>query len=123
MIRAIPPAELHALLRAARDEGQTVPEIVEAEGLSIEAVADDLKGAIVERVADAVADGKLAEERADVILEQLEDSDMIEQWIAGEAPFPGNRRGVVDRIRAWLRAAPKALRFLNRRLPMSGWRR
>lgn len=104
-------------LQAALEEGQTVPEIIEAEGLSVEAVADDLKDAMVERVEEAVADGKLEEERADVILERLEDSDVIEQWLAGETPFPGARNGVVDRVREWLRAAPRVLRFLHGRFP------
>ena len=104
-------------LQAALKDGQTVPEIVEAEGLSVEAVADDLKDVMVERVEDAVAEGTLEEERADAMLERLEDSDVIEQWLAGEAPFPGARDGVVDRVREWLRSAPRVLRFLRGRFP------
>ncbi len=104
-------------LHAALEDGQTVPELIEAEGLSVEAVADDLKGAVVARVEDAVEEGKIDEDRADVMLERLEDSDVIEQWLAGEAPFPGSRSGVMDRVREWLRSAPKVLRFLRGRLP------
>lgn len=104
-------------LRTALEEGRMVPELIEAEGLSVEAVADDLKASVVARVEQAVADGKIQEERADVMLERLEDSDVLERWLAGEAPFPGARRGVVDRVREWLRSAPRVLRFLRRRAP------
>lgn len=104
-------------IRDALSEGQTVPELIEAEGLSVEAVADDLKDAVVERVEDAVEEGKIDEDRADAMLERLEESDVIEQWLAGEAPFPGSRSGVMDRVREWLRSAPKVLRFLRGRLP------
>jgi sulfur carrier protein ThiS len=104
-------------LRAALEDGQTVPELIEAEGFSVEAVADDLKAAIVSRVELAVADGKVKEENADEMLEKLEDSDVIEDWLAGEAPFPGSRGGVANRVRKWLESAPSVLRFLHRRFP------
>lgn len=104
-------------IREALKEGQTLAELIEAKGLSVEAVADDLKAVIVDRVAQAIEDGKIQEERADAMLEKLEDSDVIEDWLAGEAPFPGARGGVADRVCKWLQSAPTALRFLHRRFP------
>ncbi len=72
-------------LLSALDEGKTIQQIAEEQGVDLQAAwLEQVKS----RLAQAVEDGKLTQEQADQILERLE---------SGEMPFhpfgPGGRRG------------------------------
>lgn len=64
-------------LQAAKDEGQTLAEIA---GDNVDALVDYLAGVRTDQIEQAVADGRITQERADERLEGLEDriSDRIE---------------------------------------------
>ncbi|RME62337.1 MAG: hypothetical protein D6790_06510 [Caldilineae bacterium] len=80
------PEELHDALRS----GQTLEEIAAEKGVDLEAVQEQIKADMLaqaqEKLAQAVADGKLTQEEADQILERMQN---------GEGPGfgPGPRRG------------------------------
>lgn len=110
-------------LREALAEGQTPHELVESSGLEPEAVAADIKAALVEKINAAVEEGRISEERAAQMVERLEDSEVIESWLAGEGPAPVSSRiprRIVQAGRTffgWLREHPAARRFLGERFP------
>jgi len=72
---------------AARDEGKSLLEIAEAQGVDMADVQDALKTAGQERLDQAVADGTLTQEQADSIRQHMED-------MSGEGmPNPEGPRG------------------------------
>ncbi len=60
-------------LRAAWTEGQTLPEIAEAQGVTMADLAEAMYNSAVDRLQTAVDDGKLTQEQADTILQKLTD--------------------------------------------------
>lgn len=63
-------------------EGQTLSQIIEANGGDVQAVIDATLAAAEERLAEAVSNGRLTQERADLVLETL--PQIIEQALNGE---------------------------------------
>jgi hypothetical protein len=60
-------------LRSELESGQTLAEVAAAEGKSVEGLVDAMVGSAKERLADDVADGRLAQEQADELAAELED--------------------------------------------------
>jgi hypothetical protein len=56
---------------AALDSGQTVWQIAEAQGVSVETLQDAMQAAHADVLAQAVADGTLTQEQADAILSNI----------------------------------------------------
>jgi hypothetical protein len=116
---AMEPEELREILEA----GQTVPEVIESSDLDPEVVAADIKVALIGQIDDAVEKDKLTEERAEQMIKRLEESEVIESWLAGDGPAPVSPRVPRQIIEAgrklfrWLRDHPSARRFLGRRFP------
>ncbi len=71
--------------------GKTLTEIIEASGADPEAVAAAIVAAESEKIAQAVADGKLEQARADEMLEGL--PDLVQMAMEGRARF-GDRPGM-----------------------------
>ncbi|MCC6801328.1 MAG: hypothetical protein IT319_00485 [Anaerolineae bacterium] len=61
---------------------QTLEEVITAMGGDIDQITADVTAALTERVNQAVADGKLAQERADAILASLD--DVVQRALSGE---------------------------------------
>ncbi|MGB1251583.1 MAG: hypothetical protein ACPG8W_13280 [Candidatus Promineifilaceae bacterium] len=59
-------------LKAARQEGTTLNELAEANGTTMDAVKEVLVTATVDAVNQAVADGDITQERADMVLAKIE---------------------------------------------------
>ena len=76
-------SELHEEL----EDGRTLAEIAEAEGKSVDGLVDAMVAAAEERIDDAVADGRLTEERASDLKQDLE--ERITDLVNAE---PGERR-------------------------------
>jgi len=72
-------------LHAALADGQTLPEIAEAQGVDWADVEATLLSAAEEKLAQAVEDGKLTQEQADTMLEKLQERD----WSAAPQPRDG----------------------------------
>lgn len=72
-------------LRAALGGGQTLAEVAEANGSSVEALVDELLAALDERLADVVAEGDLTQVEADERRSTAE--ERITAMVEGEAPF------------------------------------
>lgn len=90
-------------LRTRLDGGETIADIATGEGIAVDDVVADLVSGVEERLAAAVADGRLTQEEAD---EKLADAtDRFAAAVNGEAPFGGpglggrhgfGPRGLVD---------------------------
>jgi uncharacterized protein (DUF2267 family) len=82
----------HAELRAAFDDGQTLADIAEAQGMS----ADDLKAAVVENVTAALQEdldaGDITQDQFDTATANL--SDNIDDFINNAAPERGAGHGL-----------------------------
>jgi len=55
-------------LKAALEEGKTIPEIAESQGITMEDLKAEKEEAMIERINQAVTDGKLTQEEADEII-------------------------------------------------------
>lgn len=79
-------------LREALVDGQTVAEIAEAQGVSLDTIVEALLAPAVERLNQAVADGKMTQEEADAKLEELTDR-LREQLENGGPRSPRSGQG------------------------------
>jgi hypothetical protein len=86
------PSELRAALR----DGRTLAEIAEANGVSAEQLVSTLVEAHEERLAGAVADARVDEERAEEIRARLE--ERITEMVNGEHPAGGQREHLRTRL-------------------------
>lgn len=75
-------------LRDARDEGLTLAELAEAEGVDVATLIDALVAEAEEHIAEHVADGDLTQEEADERLAEVE--ERITDRVTGEAPERGD---------------------------------
>jgi polyhydroxyalkanoate synthesis regulator phasin len=73
-------------LRSALEDGQTIAEIAEEQGVDVQDVVDDIVAAQQERLDEAVADGDLTQEQADEILAGAE--ERATAFVNGERPDP-----------------------------------
>lgn len=76
-------------IRASLSEGNTLADIAEAQGVSVEDLADQLIASMEERLDAAVEDGKIDEDRAEEIREGLEEK--VDERLNSE--FDGSRDG------------------------------
>jgi sulfur carrier protein ThiS len=103
------PDELRQALRA----GQTVPELVADAGLEPADVAADIEAGMIARIEAALEEGRIDEAHAAAAIERLQASDVIERWLAGEAPQRDTQRpgaALGKRVFDWLRRHPAAAR-------------
>ncbi|KQV26531.1 hypothetical protein [Yonghaparkia sp. Root332] len=75
-------------LRDAREEGLTLAELAEAQGVDVDTLVDALVAAAEEHIAEHVADGDLTQEEADERLAEFE--ERITDRVTGEAPERGD---------------------------------
>lgn len=71
-------------LRAALEDGQTIADVAEEQGVDVQDVVDDIVAAQQERLDEAVADGHLTQEQADEILAGAE--ERATAFVNGERP-------------------------------------
>jgi AcrR family transcriptional regulator len=88
-------------LREALVDGQTIAELAEAQGVPLEDIVDASLAPVVERLQQAVDDGRITQEQADERLEQME-AKLLEALESGSGfgPRPGGfpgRQGGMDR--------------------------
>jgi len=88
-------------LREALADGQTIAELAEAQGMSLQNIVDALMAPMVERTQQAVDDGRITQEQADERIEQMEER-LLEALESGSGfgPRPGGfpgRQGGMDR--------------------------
>lgn len=62
-------------LQVAREEGQTMDEIVAEQGLTMEEFKAAIQAARIAQINQAVVDGELTQERADAMIERIENGD------------------------------------------------
>jgi len=74
-------------LRAALEDGSTIAEVAEANDVEVQTVIDALVAEAETHLDDAVADGKLTEEKAAEMQANL--ADRIEAMVNGEGPHGG----------------------------------
>lgn len=75
-------------LRDARQDGTSLAELAEAQGVEVATLVDALVSAAEERIAEHVADGDLSQEEADERLAEVE--ERITDRVNGEAPERGD---------------------------------
>ena len=75
-------------LRDARQDGTSLAELAEAQGVEVATLIDALVSAAEERIAEHVADGDLTQEEADERLAEAE--ERITDRVNGEAPERGD---------------------------------
>lgn len=75
-------------LRDARQDGTSLAELAEAQGVDVATLVDALVSAAEERIAEHVADGDLSQEEADERLAEVE--ERITDRVNGEAPERGD---------------------------------
>ena len=80
-------------LREALADGQTVAELVEAQGVALQDVADALVADHTEQIQRAVEDGRLTQEEADERIAELE-ARILEELESGELGGPGGPGGM-----------------------------
>jgi len=98
------PAEIGKALRS----GQTLEEIAQAHGKTVQDVVDAIIAAEKARLDQAVADGKLTQEEADAILDRIDKK--ADAWTRMDGALMGNRPIKGMRTSAiWVRAAAEAL--------------
>jgi polyhydroxyalkanoate synthesis regulator phasin len=73
-------------LRSELQDGKTIAEIAEEQGVDVQDVIDDIVAAQRERLDEAVADGDLTQDEADEILAGAE--DRVTAFVNGERPDP-----------------------------------
>ena len=87
-------------LREALADGQTIAELAEAQGVALEDIVDASLAPMVERIQQAVEDGRITQEEADERIEQMEEK-LLEALESGSGfgPRPGGfpgRQGGMD---------------------------
>lgn len=112
-------------LRDALREGQTAAALIEAQGMTPEAVAATLQAETIARIEAAVAEGDLTEAQGEALIAHVEDAEAIEDWLAGERPGLLRKLGITRKAMDWLRRHPRMRRLLRpgrtpRRGPSSG---
>jgi hypothetical protein len=73
-------------LRSALEDGRTIAEVAEEQGVEVQGVVDDIVAAQRERLDEAVAEGYLTQEDADEILSGAE--ERATAFVNGEMPNP-----------------------------------
>lgn len=85
-------------LQAARDAGQTLTEIAEAQGVDLDTLKADLSAARLEamksQLADKVAAGDITQAQADAMLQRMENGDLLGKGERGN--FGGREMGNRD---------------------------
>jgi hypothetical protein len=76
-------------LRSDLEDGKTIADIAEEQGVDVQDVVDDIVAAQRERLDEAVADGDLTQEEADEILAGAE--ERVTAFVNGERPDLENR--------------------------------
>jgi nucleoid DNA-binding protein len=79
-------------LQEALTDGQTVAEVAEAQGVSLEDIVDVLMAPMIERIQQAVDDGDITQEQADERIEQMEER-ILHMLESGPGQMPGGFRG------------------------------
>ncbi|MFC2023231.1 hypothetical protein ACFLT5_00670 [Chloroflexota bacterium] len=83
-------------LMAELRDGQSIADLAATKGVEVQDIADAYLGQLRETLAQAVADGKLTQERADWMLEQASENalDLLNNTWEGRFPggFPGGQR-------------------------------
>jgi lambda repressor-like predicted transcriptional regulator len=74
-------------LRDALAEGQTIAELAEEQGMSLDELVEVLVAPALERTEQAVDNGRITQERADEMVENLSDR-ILERLETGERPEP-----------------------------------
>jgi hypothetical protein len=82
-------------LSAARQDGRSLAEIAQSRGISTDTLISGMLEAHKAALADAVADGRITQERADLMLQNMSDriSDRIDDTEAGPPAGRGDRGG------------------------------
>ena len=83
-------------LLAELQDGQTIAEVVEAQGADPQTIADAFIAARAEILAEAVAEGRITQEQADEMLARMTEEvteHLNEAFPCGEERGPGGRRG------------------------------
>lgn len=86
-------------LRTALREGDTLAQVAEEQGVAVEDLVDALVAAAEERLAEAVADGRITEERADEMAATISEriAERVEQTVEQRGPGgPHGRMGQPD---------------------------
>ncbi len=80
-------------LKAALEEGKTIAEIAESQGITMEDLQAEKEEAMIERINQAVTDGKLTQEEADEIITWIKDRPES-AWFnqIGRRMFDGHHR-------------------------------
>ena len=78
-------------LRGALEDGQTIAEVAEEQGVEVQDVVDAVVAAQQERLDEAVADGDLTQEEADEIAADVE--ERVTAFVNGEMPPLGDGMG------------------------------
>ena len=80
-------------LQTQLKDGKTVAELAKEKGVDLQTIVDAFVAARQEALSQAVTDGKITQEQADQMLENMR--DMIEDHLNGEMPMfgPGGRGG------------------------------
>jgi hypothetical protein len=78
-------------VREALADGQTIAELVEAQGVALEDLVDALMAPMIERIEQAVEDGRLTQDEADEQIEQ-----MAERQLEGLESGTGFGRGMMQ---------------------------
>jgi polyhydroxyalkanoate synthesis regulator phasin len=86
-------------LRSELQDGKTIAEIAEEQGVDVQDVIDDIVAAQRERLDEAVADGDLTQEEADEILAGAE--ERVTAFVNGERPDPENLPDLPDMRHEW----------------------
>ena len=71
--------------------GESLVAIADSQGIDEATLKSDLVGALTDRINQAVADGDLDQEKADMLLENLD--SMVDRAINAEGPFDGLHDG------------------------------
>lgn len=85
-------------LVAQLQDGKTVAELAKEKSVDLQTIVDAVMTVRQEKLSQAVADGKITQKQADLMLEKMR--DMIEDCLNGDMPMlgPGGRggRGIMD---------------------------
>lgn len=72
-------------VEAAFEEGTSLEELAEANGTTVEAVKEAIYNSMVDQINQAVEDGDISQEQADMVLERLELKQLVSQVIDKDA--------------------------------------
>jgi hypothetical protein len=79
-------------LQEALADGQTVAELAEAQGVALEDLVDALMAPMLERIQQAVDEGRITQEEADERIAQMQEH-MLQMLESGPGQMPGGPRG------------------------------